>query len=436
MTASGVGAIIGELYEHKFGGSVMPWYGVLRLRGWQVARAGLPENAGAPRAVAGKDLVEDVCPRAEGAGVWPGFSRRRSLLACPGLEVHPPNREEERRSREDLAREISGVTGRWAARETQTWMLQFPASLHPREAGGHLCRRLLSLGPYRAVLGLSRRPLAADMAARQLVARPLPEAGRQGAVLTVEPGREESYLASLTLGDLGILDPGARQSLERLGLSRVGQVQECSRQWLRHLLGPEGERVHAAVRGWQEETFSPAPPPCWEWSAPLGQGDWGFPGLPALLQAGAAELSAWLEARELACRELGLHLQEPGGAWFREERCWQKEVLLGARRLQGVLEDLGKKLEARFPEEPVQGRIRAGGLEPLVREQGSLLEQVGVGPHPGSARRRPGPDLARVARDLKERFPGLAVDLGREVPSRRRERLLFHWDPWRRGEAP
>lgn len=414
----------------------MPWCGVLRLRGWQLARAGLSGNAGVPRAVAGKDLIEDVCPRAERAGVYPGLPRRRALLACPGLEICPPRREEERRGREDLAREISQVTGRWAARETQAWILQFPVSLDPREPGNQLCRRLLSLGPHRVALGLSRRPLSAEMAARKLLERPLPEAGRQADVLAVEPGREENYLASLSLGDLGVLDPGARQSLERLGLSRAGQVQECSRPWLRRLLGPEGERVYAAVRGWQEQTFSPAPVPCWEWSAPLGQEEWGFPGLPALLGAGAAELSAWLEARELACRELCLHLQEPGGAWFREGRSWQKEVLLGSRRLREVLEDLGRKLEPRLPAEPVQGRILAGGLEPLVREQGSLLDQAPASPRPGGARRRPGQDLARVARDLKERFPGLAVELGREMSSRRRERLLFHWDPWRRGEAP
>jgi protein ImuB len=342
-----------------------------------------PELAGQPLAIAAA-----AGPRAELVAVSPEAARRgvrtrasvahaRALCAALCVRVASPALEHAARAalldtalscspRAELAARASGSYGGEAVAYLDASGLD---ALFPSEAGlaAALTARAQKLGlPVGVAVAASRS--IARIAARRL--------GGSGDVCVVPPGGEAEFLAPQPLD---LLDPedAVAERLTHFGLHTVGDLLVLPRRALGTRLGPEVLRLIALARGETHE----APLPVFQPRALSEAIDLEFAvdrlePLRFVLRGLLSRLLARLEARHLACSDLGLALALEGGG--RDVR----RIVTAAPTLdlRVLIQHLQQALETRPPQAAVAGvALETEGNVPRA-DQLDLFRPAGPAP--------------------------------------------------------
>jgi nucleotidyltransferase/DNA polymerase involved in DNA repair len=156
-------------------------------------------------------------------------------------------------------------------------------------------------------------------------------AAQPGALVSVPPGEEATFLAPLP-ASLLTPDPDVRARLRRFGLRRIGQVAELAASALVARFGEEGARIGSRSRGLEVEPFRPRHAP-----------ERLVLGLP--IEPAVAEL----EAIRFVLRRLAIALGESlAGRGLAAERGRLRLVLDLAFAPRGTAPEIA--VETRFPE--------------------------------------------------------------------------------------
>jgi protein ImuB len=343
-----------------------------------------PELAGLPLA-----LASDAGPRAEIIGISPEAERRgvrrRSSIAharalCGELRVRVVSPALEQTARDALLDAALGcapraqlaprVSGAYAAEAAVLRDASGVTPLFRSEAGfaAALAARAGALGLPGCVAIASSRCVA-HLAARRL-------AGAAGEVCVLPPGSESAWLAPLPI-DLLDPDDALSETLSALGVRTLRDLLRLPRRALGARLGPPVLRLIALARGEEPELPLPAPEPS-RFSEAIDL-EFAIERLEALgfvLQGLLSRLLARLEARRLACGELGLALSLDGGG--RDAR----RIGLAAPTLD--LRVLVRLVCASLEARPPAAAVVAAALEtqgrPLPRDQLDLFRPAGPAP--------------------------------------------------------
>ena len=280
-----------------------------------------PELAGLPLI-----LASGTGPRAEIIGVSPeaerrGVRRRGSVAharaLCSELRVRALSPALEQTARDALLDAALGcapramlaprASGAYAAEAAVLLDASGVIPLFRSEAGfaAALAARAAALGLPGCVAIASSRCVA-HLAARRL-------AGSAGEVCVLPPGSESAWLAPLPI-DLLDPDDALCETLSTLGVRTLRDLLRLPRRALGARLGAPVLRLVALARGEEPDLPLPVPEP-----ASLCESidlEFAVENLEALgfaLQGLLSRLLARLEARRLACGELGLVLSLEGG---------------------------------------------------------------------------------------------------------------------------
>jgi protein ImuB len=342
-----------------------------------------PELAGLPLA-----LASGTGPRAEIIGVSPEAERRgvrrRGLVAhartlCSELRVRALSPALEQTARDALLDAALGcapramlappASGAYAAEAAVLLDASGVIPLFRSEAGfaAALVARAGALGLPGCVAIASSRSVA-HLAARRL--------GIPGEVCVLPPGSESAWLAPLPI-DLLDPDDALCERLSALGVRTLRDLLRLPRRALGTRLGTPVLRLVALARGEEPDLPLPVPEP-----SRLCEAidlEFAIERLEALgfaLQGLLSRLLARLEARRLACGELGLVLSLDGGG--RDAR----RIGLAAPTLdlRVLMRLLCGSLEAR----PPAASVVAAALEiegrPLCLDQLDLFRPAGPAP--------------------------------------------------------
>jgi protein ImuB len=343
-----------------------------------------PELTGLPLA-----LVSGPGPRAEIIGLSSEAERRgirrrstvahaRALCGELCLRVLSPALEQAARDalldaalgcapRAQLAPRASGA---WAAEAAVLLDASGVTSLFQSEAGfaAALAGRAGALGLPCGVAVASSRCVA-HLAARRL-------AGAAGEVCVLPPGSESAWLAPLPIE---LLDPDDAlcETLSSLGVRTLRDLLRLPRRALGARLGPSVLRLIALARGEEPDLPLPVPEP-----SKLREAidlEFAIERLEALgfvLQGLLSRLLARLEARRLACGELGLRLSLEGGG--RDVR----RIGLAAPTLdlRVLVRLVCASLEARAPASAVVAAALESEGRPLSPDQLDLFRPAGPAP--------------------------------------------------------
>src|SRR5262245_29403193 len=343
-----------------------------------------PELAGLPLA-----LVSGAGPRAEIIGVSPEAERRgvrrRSSVAnararCSELRVRILSPALEQAARDALLDAALGcapramlaprASGAWAAEAAVLLDATGVTSLFHSEAGfaAALAARAGALGLPCGVAVASSRCVA-HLAARRL-------AGAAGAVCVLPPGSESDWLAPLPI-DLLDPDDALCEMLSSLGVRTLRDLLRLPRRALVARLGAPVLRLIALARGEEPDLPLPVPEPSNLCEAvDLEFAVERLEALAFVLQGLLSRLLARLEARRLACSELGLSLSLEGGG--RDAR----RIGLAAPTLE--LRVLMRLVCTSLETRPPAGAVVSAALEtqgcPLALDQLDLFRPAGPAP--------------------------------------------------------
>jgi protein ImuB len=343
-----------------------------------------PELAGLPLV-----LASGTGPRAEIIGVSPEAERRgvrrRSSVAhartlCSELRVRALSPALEQTARDALLDAALGcapramlaprASGVYAAEAAVLLDASGVIPLFRSEAGfaAALAARAGALGLPGCVAIASSRSVA-HLAARQL-------AGRAGEVCVLPPGSESAWLAPLPI-DLLDPDDALCETLSALGVRTLRDLLRLPRRALGARLGTPVLRLIALARGEEPDLPLPVPEPsrlCE--SIDLEFAIERLEALGFVLQGLLSRLLARLEARRLACGELGLVLSLDGGG--RDAR----RIGLAAPTLdlRVLMRLLCGSLEARPPAAAVVAAALETEGRPLCLDQLDLFRPAGPAP--------------------------------------------------------
>jgi len=293
----------------------------LPLAAWLRAEPGL---AGLPLALLSgpgpRGEVVGASPEATRLGVRRGSSPAHARAVCAGLRVRVLSPALEQAARDALLDAALGCApravlapragGAFTGEAAVLLDASGVAALYRSEAGfcGALVARAGALGlPGCVALASSR--CVAHLAARRLAST----ATGPGEVCVLPAGCERDWLAPLPID---LLDPGdaLAETLTRLGVRTLRDLLRLPRRALGARLGPPVLRLIALARGEEPELPLPAPGPARLLEA--SELEFALTQLEPLgfvLQGLLSRLLARLEARRLACGELGLVLSLEGG---------------------------------------------------------------------------------------------------------------------------
>jgi protein ImuB len=343
-----------------------------------------PELAGLPLV-----LASGTSPRAEIIGVSPEAERRgvrrRGFVAhartlCSELRVRALSPALEQTARDALLDAALGcapramlaprASGAYAAEAAVLLDASGVIPLFRSEAGfaAALVARAGALGLPVCVAIASSRSVA-HLAARRL-------AGRPGEVCVLPPGSESAWLAPMPID---LLDPGDAlcETLSALGVRTLRDLLRLPRRALAARLGPPVLRLVALARGEEPDLPLPVPEPASFCEAiDLEFAIERLEALGFVLQGLLSRLVARLEARRLACGELGLVLSLDGGG--RDAR----RIGLAAPTLdlRVLMRLLCGSLEARPPAASVLAAALETEGRPLCLDQLDLFRPAGPAP--------------------------------------------------------
>ncbi len=346
-----------------------------------------PELAGLPLALASgpgpRAEIIGVSPEASRRGVRRGSSIPHARAVCSELRLRVLSPALEQTARAALLDAALGcapravlvprASGAYASEAAVLLDASGVAALFRSEAGfgAALAARAGALGLPGCIAVASSRSVA-HLAARRLAA----SATQPGEVCVLPPGSESAWLAPLPID---LLDPGdaLAETLTRLGVRTLRDLLRLPRSALGARLGAPVLRLIALARGEEPELPLPVPEP-----SHLSEAidlEFALEQLEALafvLQGLLSRLLARLEARRLACGEIGLALSLAGGG--RDAR----RIGLAAPTLD--LRVLVRLLCASLEAQPPAAAVVAVALEtegrPLSLDQLDLFRPAGPAP--------------------------------------------------------
>ncbi|MDJ0849264.1 MAG: DNA polymerase Y family protein [Myxococcota bacterium] len=345
-----------------------------------------PELAGRPVAVASgagprAELVA-VSPEAAARGVRRLVTVAHARSICAELCVRVASPALERAAREALLDAALSVSPRAALAPPTSGSFAAEGCVFVDARGVDALFHgepgfATALGEHARRLGLSA---AVAVAGSQDVARLVARRLAPDEVQVIAPGRERAFLAQLPL-DLLDPDDALAESLTRFGVRSVRDLLGLPRRALGTRLGPRVMELVALARGDSRDPPLPAPEP----SRLVEATDLEFPverlePLGFVLQGLLSRLLARLEARRLACGELGLRLDLEGGG--RDAR--RVGLAAPTRELRVLMRLLLSALESRPPPAAVlgaaletEGRLLPAGQLDLFRPAGPAPAELG-----------------------------------------------------------
>ena len=346
-----------------------------------------PDLAGLPLALASgsgpRAEIIGVSPEASRLGVRHGSSIAHARVVCSELRVRVLSPALEQAARAALLDAALGcapravpakrASGAYANEAAVLIDASGVASLFRSEAGfgAALAARAGALGLPGCVAVASSRCVA-HLAARRLAST----ATQSGEVCVLPPGSESAWLAPLPID---LLDPEAAlaETLTRLGVRTLRDLLQLPRRALGARLGPPVLRLIALARGEEPELPLPVPEPARLFEAiDLEFAVERLEALRFVLQGLLSRLLARLEARRLACGELGLVLSLEGGG--RDAR----RIGLAAPTLdlRVLVRLVCGSLEARPPAAAVVAAALETEGRALPRDQLDLFRPAGPAP--------------------------------------------------------
>jgi len=225
-------------------------------------------------------------------------------------------------------------------------------------------------------------------------------------------GEEARFLAPLPVSRLWVLDDGAIEHLQALGIHTIGLLQQTPLTHLTDRFGPLGRRLSELARGVHRSPVKALyPPAIIEARLSLAAGTGDATMLEIAVRRLAAQVAAQLRERGEQCRRVGLEVEaedgRPASRWLQlnHPAAAEKQVFLAAQRL----------LKRTSLTAPVTGlALRAAGLERCPAAQ---LELFG-------AQERARERLAEALSHVRERFGAQGVRRAGEVEVSRREQML------------
>ena len=204
-----------------------------------------PELRGRPVAVGGtgqRGVVAAASYEARQAGVRSAMPMARARRLCRELVVVPPDfdryGEESRIIRaifESFTPLVEPLALDEAFLDVSGWGKTGP------EAGEAIRRRIREERGLAASVGVASVKFLAKIASRH---------AKPDGMLVVDDGRELAFLHPLPVGELWGVGPATLASLERLGVSTVGQLAETPRETLERALGAAvGAHLHDLAHG-------------------------------------------------------------------------------------------------------------------------------------------------------------------------------------------
>jgi DNA polymerase IV len=225
----------------------------------QVARRADPEGAGRARLLivggrpGSRGVVCSASYECRAFGVRSAMPIARALRLCPEAMCVPVPRNACSTSSRSIARVLTAFTPVMQSSSIDEWYLDLAGTeaLYRGETlaqtAVRIRERVIAETGLTVSIGGGTTRLVAKLAVER--AKPKPGTGATG-VHVVEPGSEERFLATLSMGDLPMVGPRFQQQLAARGLSRVADVQRLTREALRTMFGDRtGHWLHDRVRG-------------------------------------------------------------------------------------------------------------------------------------------------------------------------------------------
>jgi DNA polymerase-4 len=194
-----------------------------------------------------KSAVISMSPGARSLGIFPGFPVSEVRRQYGEVMIVQEDQELLRTAASELEAVCSGYSPDYrvsAAKSIATVNLSGMDRLYSR--GFERLERSIQ-GDIRDRLNLY--DVATGAGSSTFIARLCARAAGENGAKRCEPGREYEVLAALKTTLLPGLGRKARQKLENYNLTRIGQVQGLSFDFLKSRLGAEGERLYYMVRG-------------------------------------------------------------------------------------------------------------------------------------------------------------------------------------------
>ena len=274
-----------------------------------------PELAGAPLVIAAaagsRAEIVSVATAAAREGVRAGQSVAQARTLCAGLVLRTCAPALERGARDALRDAALSFSARTENAPPGTGAYNAEAACFLDASGtGRLFRSesgfATALAARAGALGLPAFVSVASSRTAALLAARAP--GDPGDVRVLAPGQEAAWLAPLAV-DLADPPDDLAETLTRFGIRRLGELARLPARALATRLGPEALRLAKLARGESDDlplevTLQAGFEEATELEAPLER----LEPLAFVLRALLGRLTARLEARGLACGELGLDL--------------------------------------------------------------------------------------------------------------------------------
>jgi len=227
----------------------------------QVARLADPDGAGRTKLLVvggsptGRGVVTSASYEARAFGVRSAMPTAHALRLCPQATVVPVPRGacvERSRAVRSALHELAPVV---QAASIDEFYLDLSGT-----------ERLFHGEPLRAtaerireeVLRRTRISVSIGGGTRRVIAKLATRRAKPAGVHIVEPGEEDSFLATLALADLPGVGPALVEALRKRGLVRVSDALEVQLEWLQRWLGKRrGAWLHRRIRGLDDSEVDP-----------------------------------------------------------------------------------------------------------------------------------------------------------------------------------
>jgi DNA polymerase-4 len=210
-----------------------------------------PQDAGIPLVVGGRPegrgVVASASYEARRFGVHSAMPAARALRLCPNLKFAPhnwPRIKECSRQVMSLLRAVGPVQ-------------QMSVDEAYVDLGAHLQPETVAIALRRRVKEETALPASVGLASSKLVAKVASDYDKPEGCTIVRPGREEAFLAPLSVRVIWGIGPRTAERLARLDIKTCGQLARTDLALLRTAFGRQAQSLRERAQGIDRRSVSP-----------------------------------------------------------------------------------------------------------------------------------------------------------------------------------
>ncbi len=398
-----------------------------------------PHLAAAPLIfVRGKEVV-DLCPLAARQGGRRGMPLQHARhLIGGGLEIDMRSTDVTTEGK-PLARWGAEVSPRVEVEDESRIFLQLASNDSPRKIFDSLLQELLGQCGHRFLAAAAKNKLVAKIAVMLLreenpgsvfpassVASLLRDGGSR--LVVVKRGQEAEFLRSVPVSFLWPFPQVVLERLRRLGIRRIGQLDEVPSALLRRHFDLYGLQLRRCVQGdYPQQVADDYPPLHVRWERDINFNS--SIRAEKLLNEAAGYLAEGLAADGLSAGMLQVRLITDAGKRVRERRALTRPAS-GQRRIFSILLSMFSKRKPKGLLSEGSGslwmQVEASGLQRSSTRQMNIFSQ--------KQRRNTREAVGEIARKLQQKHSPEVIFWGRGSSVSRKEKMFAFWDPLRRAE--